>query len=777
MVGHYTRADIPAFGGDHQWWTRLNNVRNSLVTPAVPLRLRINFAADDDEARQVELKIYIADTKLLAPTGRQSLAELGKLVGFEKLKLADNPADELLYKKNMKALRDHDWPTFREYALRDAEVSARYFEQIANQYRQITGSKFVPSVLSSIGVTLQVKDWKARGLDPLEMVGREKHEEPYWNERKGFIQKSCETPYQEELSWHVGFITECYHGGRNEQLWFGPSFEDAWTDYDLTSAYPTAMANIGMPRWREIREMTAADLTTLTSDTLAFANVEFNFPDSIRYPTMPVRTANGIIFPKRGRSYCAAPEILLARKLGCQIKLRRGVIIPHDPNNLVFFDFIKFAIAQRNAAKSEIEKQFWKEVVNSCYGKTAKGLREKRVFSLRAKRTKKLPESAITNPAYAAFITSFVRAVCGEIMNALPNDRMAFSVTTDGFITNASAEEMATATSGELAQRYRATTQRLSGDELLKVKHEARQLLGIKTRGQATIWPGQRKDPKENIVLARASMRPPIWATETTEHNDWLVKTFIDRTGSTLIEMDVLTSMREMILYDADLVAKSVRKNLPTEFDFKRRPHAVGMVSGKLPDGTDFSHLAFSTEPFEDVAEFKLVRDMFDDYRRPSRGKAQNGSMRGPQFCLKTVDDFRQFADFVDRQRSLSNDKKRYLHKADHDGLQRFRRDLCDALKNGKAGFEYYTDVTNNEFAKILNEAGFKDSPAFVEVEHVENGKRRDFEPNATVPTRQVLAVMKKLKQRFPELREDEFLGALPEGAAKWLAIADRPLL
>ena len=49
IVGHYTRADIPAFSGEHQWWTRLSNVRNSLVTAAVPIRLRIYFGADDDK--------------------------------------------------------------------------------------------------------------------------------------------------------------------------------------------------------------------------------------------------------------------------------------------------------------------------------------------------------------------------------------------------------------------------------------------------------------------------------------------------------------------------------------------------------------------------------------------------------------------------------------------------------------------------------------------------------------------------------------------------------
>ena len=53
-----------------------------------------------------------------------------------------------------------------------------------------------------------------------------------------------------ELFWHEDFFTECYHGGRNEQFWFGPAFEAQWFDYDLSSAYPSAMALIGRPDWK-----------------------------------------------------------------------------------------------------------------------------------------------------------------------------------------------------------------------------------------------------------------------------------------------------------------------------------------------------------------------------------------------------------------------------------------------------------------------------------------------------------------------------------------------
>lgn len=243
-----------------------------------------------------------------------------------------------------------------------------------------------------------------------------------------------------------------------------------------------------------------------------------------------------------------------------------------------------------------------------------------------------------------------------------------------------------------------------------------------------------------------------------------VVQTFLNRTGETLIEMDVLTSMREMVLHDADLVSKKLAKKMSMEFDFKRRPRSLGMIEALGGDGRTHSHIAFDTDPVSSVEEFRLTRDIWDDYRRSE------------EYCIKTVSDFAKFAEYMDRTRSLSDGNKRYLSKSDRDGLKRFRRDLCDAFKNGEAGFEPYQNLSNKDFCAILNDTGFQDSPAIVSVAHVENGKRQAFRPNATPPTREVLNMMSLLKSRFPELRAEDFLGALPDSEYSWMSIARRQL-
>ncbi len=354
LVAHYNRADLPAFEDRKQIFWRLQNVRSSLISASAPVSLKVSF--DDGDERAVDISVYVRDTILLAPAGRKSLAEIGKLIEREKIRLSDDDEEELHWKKNMKVYRNTDWEGFREYALIDAEISAKYFLKLTQMYQDVTGEDFVPSALSSIGMKLLVKGWNEGEppRDPIELVGKEQVTEVVWNEKTQGFRKWKHRPYLEELSWFVDFVTECYHGGRNEQLWFGPSFEDDWYDYDLTGAYPTAMATIGRLDWRAIRPL--ASLTDVRDDDAAFVCVDFKFPDDTRYPTLPVRSQNGIIFPLTGRSYCARPEIELAQQLSCQLTLKHGVAVPQDRNDKVFFNFIKDTIRKRDEVTDQDRK-------------------------------------------------------------------------------------------------------------------------------------------------------------------------------------------------------------------------------------------------------------------------------------------------------------------------------------------------------------------------------------------------------------------------------------
>ncbi len=750
LVAHYNRADIPAFSDSDELIKRLSNIRKSLVTKDLPIKLRINFMDDQPPSEKEEdvLNIYIRDTILLAPTGQKSLAEIGKLVGCKKVTLSENKEREKYLKENMDVLLRYDWDLFREYALIDAEVCVRYFDTVGRQYEQITGSRRVPTALSNIGVKLLLKEWKD-GEDPidhLDAIGKQEFVEAVWNKEKQQFKTIKRRVYKEEISWFIDFATECYHGGRNEQFWYGPSYIAEWSDYDLTGAYPTAMALIGMPKWDEVYSSNNVD--EYTPLTLGFACIDFEFDETVRYPTLPIRTNNGIIFPRKGRSYCSAPEIVLARSLGCKMTIRHGIIIPQDQSQKIFFPFLRQTIENRQKAETKIENAFWKEVTNSCYGKTAQGLRRKRVFNIQKEANQQLPESQITNPYFASYITSFVRAAVGEIINAIPKGRMVFSVTTDGFITDATQEEIEKASSGSISEVFANSRLALTGKkEVLSEKHAVKQVLGWKTRGQATLIEGDPEANSETIVLAKAGIQPPPWSREPSEQNEYIVELFFSRTGNQLVVVDTNTSLRDMVLYHADLVKKTSVRRLNMEYDFKRRPYSVSDSAVRF-NNKNYEHIVFSTRPWDTVEQFKTMRSMVDDYIRTEDRR-----------CMKTADDYRALADYFDTRNSLPVSAQKYLKKAKNADLNRLKRDLCRAFKQGQAGLDVYTDqMTANDFAKVLLESGLSRHGVKCVRSDIENAGRNAFEPNTTPRSVNVLDVIGEVKRRLPDLDTDQIL-------------------
>ena len=385
LAGHFTRADIPAFSDFKTLQSLMSNVRNTFVSIGNFIPVDVKFGRTP-----VRIKVHLRDTMLLTPASSKSLAEVGKLVGVPKVSLDPDKKREREIKSNMASLREENWPLFREYALNDAVICAKYLELVGVQYEQLTEKRKIPVTLTSLGVELLQKSWREAGLDDLEILGKEEVKVERWNGPKGCMMPRTDRVTLEEPYFHEAFVTECYHGGRNEQYWFGPGRESRWTDFDLSSAYPTAMSLICKPRWREISQQNRLD--DFTPTTLGFATVEFKFPASVRFPTLPVRTANGLVFPSEGRSDCAAPEIALARDLGANLEIVRSVVVATDDDTSVFGDFTKHCIEQRNLYdKGSLNALLWKEIANSTYGKTAQGLRSKRVYDMRDDTMKLLP--------------------------------------------------------------------------------------------------------------------------------------------------------------------------------------------------------------------------------------------------------------------------------------------------------------------------------------------------------------------------------------------------
>lgn len=734
LVGHFTRADIPAFADFVELTGFMTNVRSTFLSTDTPISVSIDF---EDQEDNVDLNVFIRDTMLLTPAASKSLKALGELVGIPKLMLSEDIKKQKFMIRNMDLVRDQEWELFKRYAINDAHICLKYIEMLIERYKSLTGKNGIPVTLTSIGVELLMADWRDRYKDDQYVQGREIVKEKYWKKKQGGYNNFKKSVLIEEVYRHREFVTECYHGGRNEQFWFGPSYEGNWTDFDLVSAYPTAMALIGKPRWKEIRQ--CSDVDEMTPITLGFASVKFKFPNNIRYPTIPVRTDNGLIFPLEGVSCCAAPEIYLAKQLGAEIEIRYGLIVPCDPEELIFGEFIKYCISERNkAGKKTLNGLFWKELSNSTYGKTAQGLREKRVYDMRDRSIKALPESKITNPYFAAYITSFVRAVLGEVINAVPSKRMVFSCTTDGFLTDATEGELQRVQrNGSLTQLYAKSQEYLTGaSSVLERKHSVKQLLGWRTRGQATLVAGEPKaDEHEfNIVLAKGGIytRPELEGDE--EQNEEIVKYFFNRSPTTSLDIPSKLGVRDMVEMNADLVEKILEKRLSMEFDWKRCSESVG-TSKK------YSHVFFSTKPWQSIDQFISVKELWGEF------------VKGEFFCIKTEKDFSLFADLVQSKFGVDRGVAKYLHKKDPD-VQRLRQQFCSAWRLSAAGLTYDPRAFSApNLASELTNLGIP-----TQKHHIQNGHKKAFIPYSSPGTLKVKALLKQLKIKFPELQIEMFI-------------------
>lgn len=745
LIGHFLRADLPAFDGFSKLAKAMaSNVRSTFVSINHYQKLKVHNTPCDKGTKEqyAEFRIRMRDTVLLAPANARSLAEVGEIVGLPKISLANDPESELRIKENMATFLKDDWPKFQEYAIRDAEVCVRFAEQLIAESNHLFDDFSLPITLTSYGTKLVLEDWEERGWNRDTILGRESLPEKRYIKKRNRYHKAKVRPLLDVVHHHEAFAIECFHGGRNEQFHFGPAHHGDWKDIDLSSAYTTAMSLIGLPEWDKIKPLDTLEGVQPTD--LSLFLVEFEFPEDVRYPTLPIRTDNGIIFPRKGRAHCCAPEIVLAQQLGAKLELISAVTVPTNRDVPIFGSFIQKCITKRGEfAKGSFHNLFWKEVGNSTYGKTAQGLKKRRVYDLRADDMAELPQSALTQPFFAAFITSFTRAVLGEVINALPNSTTVFSVTTDGFLTDADNDQIAQSITGPLARQFSKARHTLVGDDNpVEIKHQIRQPIGWRTRGSATIVPGLCTG--NNIVLQKGGIKTST-AMDADQQNSHIINLFLNREPGQKIEYTTGLGIKDMMRFEADFVSVNVRKRLSMEFDWKRRPVEPRDATFVF-EGSQHTHLAFDTEPLEDIEEFRQYRDSWEKFSF------------NPFRCLKSLSEYQQFDTYVRTQR-MPKDINTYIRK-DNGDIARLRRDLTRAFKHQQAGFasiiERMGKITHERFCSILQEFGIK-----CRVSDLDNAKRAQFSPHEVVDTPRVTQALKGLKDTyFCELEIDTLLAS-----------------
>jgi hypothetical protein len=516
LLCHFNVADIdkfsdiqtPQYGEELPLIKYLQTIRKSYSHNKRAVTLITD--KNDDPFKEIKLRIY--DTINLTPASG-GLKVVGDMLHEKYPNENLRKIDIGLSIENMLQLRKSNFKLFYRYGLQDAKIPIYYAELIRGilielfpktpvsieQHLNYLASTYqLPATLTSIGAMfLEKQIWANKGskyypkelvielresygdtfkdvnrasseLCWLAMLGAYKAKEDKRTnltsvEGKTISTKTgtiSKTKYFANVEDSIALIQKTYYGGRNEQYFYGVSPFDKERpiyDYDLVSAYPTAMLCVGKVDWKNEVEWKGDNgepkweiIEDFENYVSYFHVSSFSFPDDVKYPTIPVRNIkeDGILFPKEGRkysdksgrsgTYINGVEIYVARKLGAKITLNKGCVFPMDKSFLPYEEFVKTTIIERRKAEAigdDVMKQFWKELMNSLYGKTAQGISEKRVYDIQKNESKTLGKSTITSYPLVSIVTSMVRGVfwstvlCtafrnGQCMKRLPIERL-----------------------------------------------------------------------------------------------------------------------------------------------------------------------------------------------------------------------------------------------------------------------------------------------------------------------------------------------------------------
>ncbi|EGL9804191.1 hypothetical protein IMD45_004426 [Escherichia coli] len=730
IYAHFIRADIASFAN---FWSDYKILLKGIRGTVSSFKNRYGIDFDEQQERRVKTEqimfdkrtspprcsnVAFIDTLLITPGG-MGLAECDELLGLPKLTI---PAPYSI--TNMREYLLGDRAGFEAYALRDAEIAVRYALQVRNFCARELMIDRVPATIGAMAVSRFTKTLKENNMSPEVCLGTHiKTRELWLTEKQAFrtIKNPASVPSRELFET---FPINCYHGGRNECFMMGVTPSDHWYDYDLAGAYTTGLLDILTPDYGNIRLSKNPD--DYCGHVMGFALVTFRFPESVPYPSLPVRTDQyGLFFPLSGESWATAPEIELALSLGAEMTIHNGIIVPWicdtSPHNSestsVFLPFVQQVRENRNRhIKGSLEEKFWKEIGNSLYGKLAQGLRAKTAFDTARGLNRSLPPSSVTQPFFAAHVTGFIRAVVGELMNALPSDSSVVSVTTDGFLTNCPLDKINM--SGPLSSRFQSLCDIVDpGSSMLTCKHEVSQLIAMKTRGQLTYRAIQGKP----VVHARAGVKPPA-DIPRSDYNDYMVDLYLNRLPGQTLSRSTLISTREMWLSESDLVSREQDIRLNLEFDFKRQPVRPAMNEG---------HLLMFSRPWDNMEEALQQRSLFDDWRQTH--------------TLKTLADWDDWCDFLYCRTVFSDMKLKVGSKRSDDILVRlFLRALTQCqwglmLKDKKS-------YSCKEVAEWLTSEGY--SVTVTDVKNAVRAKIPQMEFSSVTP--RMKSLMDIIARKYP---------------------------
>ena len=612
------------------------------------------LAVGNGHTRLFPMKLNIRDTLTHTPPKQGSLAELGNSIGLQKV---DVPVET---KAHMDQFLLNNPVNYFEYASTDSVITLLY----AASLYSVNVTPKVTITSAAAGVMRDVIS-KYLGIYGNDKEAREKFDKIYRglrNVTNGNVSTgNVQVPYIRSMDVEpinldtqaVQYMASCaYHGGYNGCSEVG-YFTNHTNDFDLKNAYPTAMVLVpdvdwGNPiksEWNNVSIPACADqlFDSPTPLQLMYAHVEsFKFPVSTSFPCIPVVVEGIPIYPLEYDStaeYCknvpsvfiTGPELYLAYKLGATVNMDKlyilsaltrknkdgtGVEVSHSLAKGVK-SFIEDRAQAKAYAKSMNLKNYLpdtilKVMVNSCYGKVAQNVIEKRTWDAYTEEMTSIGASFITNPVSASLITAIVRCVLIAAQNqCISMGYHVYSVTTDGFISDVPESVLTGLDLFGFTQLLYGSRMFLTNNQsgvIWEIKHQQDDLLNFTTRGNVSLNP--------NGVLARNNVVTGFKKSDKGSYDErlWVMDKVLTRKSKLEFDSGDWTKFKEIILKKADdfdiIVSK---KHISMDFDMKRKPVRDSFVTEKpVIAGKQYEIVCFTTNPYTNVGEYKRYKTLKD---------------------------------------------------------------------------------------------------------------------------------------------------------------------
>ncbi|RPA88516.1 hypothetical protein L873DRAFT_1796612 [Choiromyces venosus 120613-1] len=560
LIAHYNAADLTLIEDwkelSHQNIDMLNKSYSSLIKPI----------------KALNQKVYIRDTILLASAAAATLAVLGDAHRIPKLDI------DPVYKPRMDLLYQENFDLFKRYAMQDSLITLIHALFI-NDFSFNTGKLTMPVTLGSISNTYTTNKWKEDGYRGYQI----NHNFPLGNAQTSYTPKGINAlGFTGEVinSYLAAFRGVMSMMGNPEYT--GYEFDE---QQDESRVLTNMLAEAGDPDYAKTEFINASENQQILKKydmkkSYTVLKVDFNLPDCIKYPPLPVSLDKTItIYPLSGITTISGAEFLSA----CNILNNALERIPEKDRKLYYIKVIYGAhipfkqvlVEDENGIKRmELSYQPFYEIINELQ-------RNRRLHP------KKSP------------MERFVRATLAELLNQVHSfGGKICSVTTDGFVCDIPDLEnkiikyyKENGIKESFLFDYRNTRMKLSGNpDALELKTSVKGLIQWTTRGQLSY----DEDGKIPITAMTGFQHRQF----DLEHVKKLVLTALAEGNQILFLQKHLTGARN----DEHVSFTSSARSFRTIFDSKRQ-----IINSTNP--------MLDTKPYKDVSQALLTRSIMNQLK------------------------------------------------------------------------------------------------------------------------------------------------------------------